>query len=125
MDKINDAIAVAYITEDGIPVAASTLRDPTIQDYKGIIPGDYYELKSGVSLENRLQQEYFEIHPDFHDMGLAGELRRTLKTIVDDMFVIVPVTDTNTIAGLNTAGYKKMSEFKTDWEQVPVQLWIN
>ena len=118
-------MGVAYITEDDIPVACATLTDPTIGNYKGIIPLDYYELKSGYSLEGRLQQEFFAVKPEYRGMGIATELRDLLESISADMFITIPVWDTDTIDGLVKNGYKFIAEFNTDWEQAPVQLWIN
>ena len=124
IDKINDSVAVAYITKDGIPVAACTLRDPTEENYQGIISNDYYEMKSGVSLENRLEQEFFEVHPDFHDLGLAQELRSLVSTVVDATFTVIPSSSQDKATGLASGGFELASEFNVDWSDVPVQLWI-
>lgn len=124
-DKLREALAVGYITEDGIPVAGCTLRDPTTSDYHGNIPSDHYEMLSGVNLEDRVEQEFFEIHPDYHDMGLAYELRRLIGTVVDKTYIVVPVSDTSTLSGLANGGYKKVSEFVDDSDDGASQLWIN
>lgn len=125
VDKIMASVAVAYITEDGIPVAGCTLRDPTTVDFRGMIPADYYEMKTGVNLENRLEQEFFQIHPDYHDQGLASELRRMISTVVDYTFIVVPSNDTSTIIGLSKAGYKLVSKFIADFDKTESQLWVN
>ena len=125
VDKIMSSVAVAYITEDGIPVAGCTLRDPTTIDFRGMIPADYYEMKTGVNLENRLEQEFFQIHPDHHDQGLAGELRNLISTVVDYTFIVVPSNDTSTIIGLANAGYKMASKFIADFDKTESQLWLN
>lgn len=124
-DKIKESLAVAYILENNIPVAGATLLDPTKQNYKGIIPGDYYALKSGFNLEDRVQQEFFEVAPDKHNLGLAQELKKTLEEVAPKMYVIVTNNDTDTVSGLQKNGYKFVAQFKTDWEDAPVQLWIN
>ena len=64
VDRLLSSMGVAYITEDDIPVACATLTDPTEINFKGIIPLDYYELKSGYSLAGRLQQEFFAVKPE-------------------------------------------------------------
>lgn len=125
VDRLLNSMGVAYVSEDDIPVACATLTDPTINNFKGIIPLDYYELKSGFDLSGRLQQEFFEVKPEYKQMGIAGELRDLLESISQNMFITVPVWDTDTIAGLAKNGYKFVAEFHTDWEQAPVQLWIN
>lgn len=125
VDKLLSSMGVAYINEDDIPVGCATLIDPTVSNYKGIIPLDYYELKSGYSLEGRLQQEFFAVKPEYRGMGIASELRDLLQSISDKMFITVPNWDTDTINGLAKNGYKFVAEFNTDWEVSPVQLWIN
>jgi hypothetical protein len=125
VDRLLSSMGVAYITENDIPVACATLADPTEINFKGIIPIDYYELKSGYDLSGRLQQEFFAVKPEYLGMGISGELRDLLESISEKMFITVPVWDTDTIAGLAKNGYKLVAEFNTDWEQAPVQLWIN
>lgn len=124
-DKITESLAVAYITKDGIPVAACTLRDPTQVNYDGIVSNDYYELKSGVSLENRLEQEFFEVHPDYHDQGLAMELRRLVSSVVDKTFTVINASDQAKAVGLEKAGFEPVAAFNVDWANEPVLLWIN
>ena len=125
IDRLLNSMGVAYVSEDEIPVACASLIDPTQINYKGIIPIDYYELKSGYSLNGRLQQEFFAVKPEYRKIGIAGELRDLLESISEKMFITVPVWDTDTIGGLAKNGYKFISEFNTSWEQAPVQLWIN
>ncbi len=125
VDKIMNSLAVAYITSEGLAVAGATLVDPTVQNYKGIIPKDYYELKSGISLNGRIMQEFFEVGPDVHNIGLAQELKAVLENIAPKMFVVIPSNEKDTIVGLNKNGYIFGAEFQTEWENVPVQLWIN
>lgn len=124
-DKITESLAIAYITKDGIPVAACTLRDPTQVNYDGIVSNDYYELKSGVSLENRLEQEFFEVHPDYHDQGLAMELRRLVSSVVDKTFTVIGAGDQSKSIGLEKAGFEPVAAFNVDWTNEPVLLWIN
>lgn len=124
-DRIRQSLAVAYILEDGVPVAGATLEDPTVQNYKGIVPKDYYELKSGLSLNGRIVQSFFQVLPSHRSLGLAGELKRKLEELAPNMFVIVAKNDRSTQTGLFKNGYKLTSEFNTDWETTPVQLWIN
>ena len=46
IDKLLASLAVAYVTEAGIPVGVATLVDPTVENYMGIIPLDFYSLNS-------------------------------------------------------------------------------
>lgn len=124
-DRLRDALAVVYILEQGIPVAGAILVDPTKPNYKGIIPGDYYEIKSGESLEDRVQQDFFIVQPDKKGLGLARKLKAALESIAAKMFVVITSTDSDTESGLLKNGYTFLAEFETDWEDVPVQLWIN
>lgn len=125
VDKIRNSIAVAYITDAGIPVAACVIRDPSTTDYRGVIPADYIEMRTGIDLENRLEQEFFEIHPDYHGKGLASELRRLINSVVDETFIAVPASDTDTIIGLTNAGYKMVSTFRNEGDVVDTQLWLS
>jgi hypothetical protein len=125
VDKLADSLAIAYILDDNIPVAVATLVDPTIENYKGFIPSDYYELKTGYQLENRLQQEYFVVKDELNNMGLSSELRGLLETITPNMFTVVSSVDEQTISGLAKNGYNFIAELDTDWDYNPVQLWIN
>ena len=125
VNRLLGSMGVAYVTEDDIPVACASLIDPMEINFKGIIPLDYYELKSGFSLAGRLQQEFFSVKPEYRGMGIAGELRDLLESVSQKMFITVPRWDTATVAGLANNGYRFVAEFNTDWEQAPVQLWIN
>lgn len=125
VDKILSSIAVAYVTEDGIPVGVATLVDPTVENYMGIIPLDFYSLKGSTNLENRIQQEFFTVADEYKKMGVAGELRRLVETVAPAMFVTVDIADKDTIDGLKTNGYVYVNQFNTDWDSIPVQLWIN
>lgn len=125
VDKINNAIAVAYITEEGLPVAVSILQDPTIENYKYIIPIDYYELKSGVSLKERIQQEYFSFKPDTYTPKVGQELKQLLVSNSPKLFVVNISVDEITNKYLEGCGYKMVSSFDTEWEENPVNLWIN
>jgi len=124
-DRILNSIAVAYVMEEGLPVAVATLLDPTVENYKGIIPSDYYELKSGRSMENKIQQEFFAVKPEYHNRGFAQELKRLLLETAPAMFIINPVSDKETSTGLFKNGYKLVARFDTEWESEPVELWIN
>jgi hypothetical protein len=124
-ERILSSIAVACILQNTIPVAVATLLDPTKENYKGIIPCDYYELKSGKSLEDRIQQDFFAVVPEKQNLGLAQELKRQLMTVAKKMFVINLSSDVETAKGLAKNGYKLISVFNTEWEQEPVELWIN
>jgi hypothetical protein len=124
-EKILNAVALIYLTKNGQIVGAATVSDPTQENYRGIVPADYYEMKIGQSLSGKLQQDFFAISPEFHDKGLAQELRKLIHTVADSTFVTVPVTDVDTIEGLAKAGYNKISTFETGWDTTPVTLWID
>ena len=125
VDRISNSLCVAYITEEGIPVAVATLVDPTIENYKGVIPKDLYSVKSAVNLENRLQQEYFVVAEEYKGLGLSGALRSLLEKVSPNMFVTVSVNDNDTLQGVAKNNYQKISQFDTDWDNAPVELWLN
>jgi len=125
VDRILNAIAVAYVMKEGLPVAVATLLDPTVENYKGIIPSDYYELKSGTSMEDKIQQEFFAVKPEYHNRGLAQELKRLILKTAPSMFIINPISDKETSIGLFKNGYKLISRFDTEWEDEPIELWTN
>jgi hypothetical protein len=116
---------VAYVKTKGSPVAVATIKDPTRENYMGIIPADFYALKSAISLDGRYQQEFFAVADEYHDLGLAAELRRLLERHYPKMFTVVPSVDKESIQGLTDNGYKFISEFETDWDLTPVQIWFN
>ena len=125
VDQLDNALAIVFVAKDGIPIATATLADPTVPNFKGIVPIDQYEMKAGISLEGRLQQVFFAVSPEYHDMGIGSELRKRLSEITDKFFIVVNASDIETIEGLKLNGYKFVSEFNTDWDSESVQLWIN
>lgn len=125
VDRLLNSEKIAYITENRIPVAVGTVVDATKENYMGIIPADFYALKSATNLEGRMHQEFFTVIDEKKDMGLSGELRKLLEVEAPLMFITIPVSDTDTLEGVAANGYKMVSEFETEWETVPVQLWIN
>lgn len=125
VDRLLNSEKIAYITENRIPVAVGTVVDATKENYMGIIPADFYALKSATNLEGRMHQEFFTVIDEKKDMGLSGELRKLLEVEAPLMFITIPVSDTDTLEGVVANGYKMVSEFETEWETVPVQLWIN
>lgn len=116
---------IVYVTEDDIPVGVANLIDANKENFMGIIPSDFYALKSAVNLSDRMQQEFFAVTDENKDMGLSAALRDRLEEVSPLMFVTAPSSDIDTLEGLAKNGYKRVSEFETDWEATPVQLWIN
>jgi hypothetical protein len=125
VDRIMTAIAVAYVTEENLPIAVSILQDPTIENYKYILPNDYYELKSGVSLEEKIQQEFFSFKPDKYTPKVGMELKQLLMSNSPKLFIVTLSVDETTNKYLAGCGYKAISTFNTEWEKNPVNLWIN
>lgn len=125
VDRLLDSVKIAYVTENRIPVGVATVVDATKENYMGIIPADFYALKSAINLEGRMHQEFFSVVDEKKHMGISGELRKLLETESPLMFITIPVSDTDTLDGVAANGYKMVSEFETDWENTPVQLWIN
>lgn len=125
VDRLLSSEKIAYITEKGVPVAVATVVDATKENYMGIIPADFYALKSATNLEGRKHQEFFTVIDEKKDKGLSGELRKLLESEAPLMFITIPITDRDTIEGVAANRYRMISEFDTDWEVAPVQLWIN
>lgn len=125
LDRLLKADKIAYIMENGIPVAVASIVDAKQENYMGIIPADFYALKAAMPLNDYMHQEFFTVVDEKKDMGLSGELRRLLESIAPKMFITIPVTDKDTLTGVANNGYKFVSEFETDWEVAPVQLWMN
>ena len=125
-DRILGSIAVVYITEQNIPVAVAVLEDPTVINYKGIIPGDLYELKSGQSLENRIQLLFFEVLPEKMGHGLDKELKRGISELSPKTFYINPFPGYKPAQQqLENIGYALSSTFNTEWDDEPLELWLN
>jgi hypothetical protein len=125
IDILNNAMSVTYIMKESVPVACAILVNPIDENYKGIIPQNYYEMKSGSSLEGMMQQEFFVVKTGYEGKGLAKSLRDELTKISDKMFVVVNAQDEKTITGLETNQYTQVSSFITDWEDAEVSLYIN
>ena len=124
VDKVSESFAVAYVLEGASVVACAIIQDPTKENYKGIIPQNYYELESGYSLEGMLQQEYFVIKTGYEGKGIAGTLRSELLKIAPSMFIVVHKVDTKTTTGLVSNGYTHIADFETDWEKQTMSLYI-
>jgi hypothetical protein len=124
-DQILTSIGVIYIVGDNMPIAVATLYDPTVENYRGIIPVDYYELKSGHSLAGRVLIDAYAIKPEYRSIGLEDELRTLVEDVAPDVFIVVPQSDENMMELVKFSGYQPISEFTTDWDLTPVVLWIN
>jgi hypothetical protein len=124
-DRLLNSISVAYVLYEGIPVGVATIVDPTKENYKGIIPLDYYELKTGKSLAERNLQEFFAVAPEYHNKGISGELRKLILSESPKVFVLNSVRDKETQHGLYKNDYKLIARINTEWEQDPVEVWIN
>lgn len=125
VDRLLSSEKIAYITENDIPVAVATLVDATKENYKGVIPADFYALKSAIDLKGRLQQEFFTVIDEKKGLGLSTKLRELLESECPLMFITIPISDKDTLNGVMSNGYTRVSQFETDWELEPVQLWLN
>lgn len=124
-DQILSSIGVIYMIENNTPVSVATLYDPTIENYRGIIPVDYYEMKSGQSLNGRVMLDGYAVKPEYRNLGLEMELRTLVEDVAPDIFIVVPMSDINTMELVQFSGYTPISQFTTDWDLTPVVLWIN
>jgi len=124
-DKILGSIAIAYTTENNLPIAVALLEDPTVENYNNIIPSDYYELKSGKSLEQRIQQEFFAFKPDKYSPEVGKELKQLLESNSPNLFIVTSSINDQSTKYLAECEYRMVSTFKTEWEKNPVNLWIN
>jgi hypothetical protein len=125
VERLLNSEYIIYILEEGLPVAVATLIDASKENFMGIIPIDFYSLKSAYNLSGRMQQEFFTIVDEKRDMGLAGELRKYLDKLSPQSFIIVSSTDIDTLKGIEKNNYEFIAEFNTSWDKTSVQLWIN
>lgn len=124
-DRIASSIAVIYITCDGLPVAVSTLVDPTGRNYAGFVPVDIYSEKSGYGLAGRVQQDFFVVMDEYRNMGLGAELRAQVNALGVPTFIVADSNDQATNDGLGANGYKLISQFELASNESPVNLWIS
>ncbi len=122
-DQIDMSIGVIYISEESIPVAVATIIDPTVENYKGIIPVDYYELKSGVELYGKIQLEYFAVKPEFKAHESA--LYELVLEVAPSIYAVVAKSNESMLNSMKNLGLRMVSEFDTDWDIAPVTLWVN
>lgn len=125
VERLLNSEKIAYVTENDFPIGVATIVDATKENFMGIIPVDYYALKSATNLSDRMHQEFFSVVDEKKDMGISGALRKRLEEFSPLMFVTIPVTDKDTLEGVSKNGYQLISQFETDWESSPVQLWFN
>lgn len=123
VDQIDSSIGVMYISSDSIPIGVATIIDPTVENYKGIIPVDYYELKSGQELYGRIQLEFFAVKPEFK--AYESELYSLITEVAPDIYAVTPESNGNMMTSMKSLGLKPVSKFNTDWDITPVILWIN
>jgi len=124
-DTLLASLAVVYIAENTVPVAVASVSDPTLVNNKGVIPSDFFELKSGVQIENRLQMDSFTIIPEKMGQGLDTKLNQMVTAITPSIFYVNPNTEDITKNMLAKNGYKLASTFETEWEKIPQELWVN
>lgn len=125
VDRLMNSLAIIYICDDGIPVAAATLIDPTIKSFQGYAPLTLYSLHSGQNLDGRLQQEFFSISDEYTNIGLGRELKAQIKKLGTPTFTVSDVDDDETNEGLIRNGYNCVATMNIDSNDVPLFLWLD
>ena len=125
MDQLMNSIIVIYITCDDAPVAVTNVVDPSIEDYHGYVPINFYSLKTGYNLDGRLQQSVFSIDEDYRGTGVARELFLQMNTNASPCFIVVDPTDAPTVKNVQESGYMKVGNLKIDGSENEMELWVS
>lgn len=125
LDRLLNSVTVIYITDKDFPVAAANLVDPTVEDFRGIVPLRYYSLQSGYNLDGRVQQEFFAVADEYRNAGVGRELRAQIDALGIPTFVVADSTDKEAIDGLARNGYTLICQMEDEASPAPVQLWID
>lgn len=127
VDRLLNSLVIIYITDNGIPIAAATLVDPTVESYRGFVPLSHYSLESGYNLDGRVQQEFFAVADEYRNHGIGRELKAQIGTLGTPTFILADAGDTDSIEGLAKNGYRLVCEMDdgTGDDSQPVQLWID
>lgn len=127
IDRITNSITIMYIEYDGIPVGVLTLIDPDVENYQRIVPSSIYTMMSGFNLDGRLQQEFFVVADDFMNYAVAHEMVSHFSIDMDDtkVFAVIDETDENSIKLLYLNNYQYIATMDVDYNEVPIQLWVN
>lgn len=118
-------MTVIYITDKDFPVAAANLVDPTVENFRGIVPLRYYSLLSGYNLDGRVQQEFFAVADEYRNAGVGKELRAQIDALGTPTFIVADSTDKEAVDGLARNRYTLVGQMEEEGAEVPVQLWID
>lgn len=124
VDRLLNSIAIIYITDKDLPIAAASLIDPTVESYCGFIPLSHYSLESGYNLDGRVQQEFFAVADEYRNHGIGRELKAQIAALGIPTFILVDSNDADSIEGVSSNGYQLICEL-TDTDDTDVQLWID
>lgn len=82
---------------------------------------------SGFNLDGRLQQEFFVVADDFMNYAVAHEMVSHFSIDMDDtkVFAVIDETDENSIKLLYLNNYQYIATMDVDYNEVPIQLWVN
>jgi len=125
LDRLLNSVTVIYITDKDFPVAAANLVDPTVENFRGIVPLRYYSLLSGYNLDGRVQQEFFAVADEYRNAGVGKELRAQIDALGTPTFIVADSTDKEAVDGLARNGYTLVGQMEEEGAEVPVQLWID
>lgn len=125
LDQLMNSILVVYITCDDYPVAVTCITDPSVEDYHGFVPLSFYSMKTGYSLDGRLQQPFMSINEDYRSVGLARELFLQLNAHGTPCFIVVDPTDAPTVKNVQECGYMKVGNMVIDESGDEMELWVS
>lgn len=125
IDRLLEAEWIGYaMSPDNVPVAAVTLVDTTDEGWNGVIPRNYYELKAGKSLGNKLERRMFSVDEEYINTNVGKELERIVQEKVPDIYAVSILDNVDDTKFLLQNGYDLIAEFHSDITDNYLGLWI-
>lgn len=125
IDRLLESEWIGYVmSSENIPIAAVTLVDTTHEGWSGAIPRNYYELKAGKSLGNRLERRMFTVDEEYANTNIGPELERIVQEKVQDIYAVSVLDKVEDTKFLLQNGYDLIAEFDSDLTDNYLGLWV-
>ena len=125
VDRLLESEWIGYVlNSNSIPVAAVTLVNTTEEGWAGVIPRNYYELKAGKSLGNKLERRMFTLDEDYQNTNVGAELERIIQEKTKDIYAVSVLDKVEDTKFLLQNGYDLIAEFDSDLTDNFLGLWI-
>lgn len=125
IDRLLESEWIGYVlSSDNIPIAAVTLVNTTEEGWAGTIPRNYYELKAGKSLGNKLERRMFTLDEEYDGTNVGVELERIIQEKTTDIYAVSVLDKVEDTKFLLQNGYDLIAEFDSDLTDNYLGLWI-